>query len=195
MDPFLSLLHSFSSSLADKELSSMKFLCQEKIGKRKLESVQSGVELFTILLEQQDITRDNVAFLEEMLRDIKREDLLSKLKQFVGEGEVKASADQPDPHEKRLQRVAMEVICDNVSRNWRMLMRKLEFCDVKMDRIVDANPRDQREQLFQSLREWQRWRGREAKVADLIAALRGCSMNLVADIVEQELSLLDNGPR
>ncbi|NXN19761.1 FADD protein, partial [Indicator maculatus] len=180
MDPFLSLLHSFSSSLTDRELSAMKFLCMDKIGKRKLEDVHTGGELFTILLEQQDITRYNVAFLEELLRNIKREDLLLKLKQFVDEGEVKAPEDQPDPHEK-----PMEVICDNVGRDWKMLMRKLDFCDVKMDRIVEANPRDLREQLVQSLREWQRWRGRDAKVADLITALRGCGMNLVADRVEQ----------
>ncbi|NXF94756.1 FADD protein, partial [Eubucco bourcierii] len=180
MDPFLSLLHSFSSSLTKEELSAMKFLCRNKIRKRKLESVESGRELFTILLEQHDITRENVSFLEELLRDIKREDLLSKLKQFVDEGEVKAPEDQPDPHEK-----SMEVICDNVGRDWRMLIRKLDLGDVKIDRIVAANPRDLREQLFQSLREWQRWRGRDAKVADLITALRGCSMNLVADRVEQ----------
>lgn len=101
MDPFLALLHCFSSSLTDKELSEMKFLCRDRITKRKLESVQSGGELFAILLEQCDITREKVAFLEELLGSIKREDLLAKLKQFVDEGEVTAPEDQPDPHEKR----------------------------------------------------------------------------------------------
>ncbi|NXG46908.1 FADD protein, partial [Psilopogon haemacephalus] len=180
MDPFLSLLHSFSSSLTDRELSDMKFLCRHKIGKRKLEAVQSGDELFTILLEQQNMTREDVAFLEELLRNIKREDLLSRLTQFMDEGEVMSPENQPDPHEK-----PMEVICDNVGRDWKMLIRKLDVSDVRMDRIVAANPRDLREQLLQSLREWQRWRGRDAKVADLIRALRGCNMNLVADKVEQ----------
>ncbi|KAF1403415.1 FAS-associated death domain protein, partial [Spheniscus humboldti] len=180
MDPFLTLLHSFSSSLSDGELSSLKFLCREKIGKRKLESVRSGGELFSILLEQQLIASHEVSFLEGLLESIKREDLVSQLKQFVEEGEVNAPDDQPDVHEK-----PFEVICENVGRDWKILMRKLGFSEVKMDRVVAANPFNLREQLAQSLREWQKWKGRDAKVTDLIKALRGCNMNLVADRVEQ----------
>ncbi|NXI42300.1 FADD protein, partial [Galbula dea] len=180
MDPFLTLLHSFSLSLSDSELSSLKFLCTGKIGKRKLEFVQSARELFSILLEQQDITRTNVAFLEMLLENIKRQDLVSQLKQFVEEGEVSTPDDQPDVHEKPI-----EVICNNVGRDWKMLMRKLDLSEVQMDRIVEANPRNLREQLVQSLREWQRWKGRDARVADLMKALRSCDMNLVADKVEQ----------
>ncbi|KFQ49929.1 Protein FADD, partial [Pelecanus crispus] len=180
MDSFLTLLHSFSLSLSDSELSSLKFLCREKIGKRKLEAVQSGKELFSILLEQQLITSSRVSFLEALLQNIKREDLVSQLKQFVEEGEVRAPDDQPDAHEKPI-----EVICENVGRDWKMLMRKLGISEVKMDRIVTANPFNLQEQLVQSLREWQKWKGRDAKVTDLIKALRGCNMNLVADMVEQ----------
>ncbi|NXI60107.1 FADD protein, partial [Chloroceryle aenea] len=130
--------------------------------------------------EQQDIARDNVSFLEKLLKSIRREDLVSQLQQFVEEGEVNAPNDQPDVHEKPI-----EVICNNVGRNWKMLMRKLDLSEVQMDRIVEAHPRDLREQLVQSLREWQKCRGRDAKVTDLIKALRGCDMNLVADKVEQ----------
>ncbi|NWS53490.1 FADD protein, partial [Chunga burmeisteri] len=180
MDPFLTLLHSFSSSLSDSELSSLKFLCRDNIGKRRLEAVQSGGELFSILLEQQLIARDKVSFLHVLLESIKREDLVSQLNQFVEEGEVYAPDDQPDMHEK-----PMEVICDNVGRDWRMLIRKLGVSEVKIDRIVVANPYNLHEQLAQSLREWQKWKGKDAKVSDLIKALRACNMNLVADKVEQ----------
>ncbi|XP_050754300.1 FAS-associated death domain protein [Gymnogyps californianus] len=195
MDPFLSLLHSFSSRLSDSELSSLKFLCRATIGKRKLESVQSGGDLFSILLEQQLIASDKVAFLERLLESIKREDLVSQLKQFVEEGEVSAPDDQPDMHEKGLQKAAIEVICENVGRDWKMLMRKLGISEVKMDRIVAANPFNLHEQLFQSLREWQKWKGKDAKVTDLIKALRACNMNLVADRVEQKLLPLNAGTR
>ncbi|XP_074005865.1 FAS-associated death domain protein [Numenius arquata] len=195
MDPFLALLNSFSSFLSDAELASLKFLCRGEISKRKLESVQSGRDLFAILIEQQLIASDNVLFLEKLLKNIKREDLVSQLKQFEEEGEVSAPDDQPDAHEKRLQKAAIEVICDNVGKDWKMLMRKLDISEVKLERIVAANPYNLREQLHQSLREWQKWKGRDAKVTDLIKALRDCKMNLVADNVEQKLLQLNTETR
>ncbi|NWZ24179.1 FADD protein, partial [Asarcornis scutulata] len=180
MDPFLTLLHSFSSSLSAAELRDLKFLCQDKIGKRKLESVQSGAELFNFLLEQQVISSHNADFLKTMLKVIKREDLVTRLEHFVEEGEANVPEDQPDMNEKPI-----EVICENVGREWKMLMRKLGFSEVKMDRIIAANPLNLKEQLVQSLREWQKWKGKDAKVTDLIKGLRDCNMNLVADLVEQ----------
>ncbi|KFV02575.1 Protein FADD, partial [Tauraco erythrolophus] len=180
MDPFLALLHSFSLSLSDGELSSLKFLCRDKIGKRKLEAVRNGRELFNILLEQQLIASDNVSFLEGLLESIQRKDLVVQLKQFVERRELNDPHDQPDEHEKPI-----EVIRENVGRDWRMLIRKLGISEVRIDRIVAANPFNLCEQLLQSLQEWRKWKGKDAKVTDLIKALRGCNMNLVADKVEQ----------
>ncbi|NXJ15239.1 FADD protein, partial [Odontophorus gujanensis] len=180
MDPFLALLNSLSASLSHRELDELKFLCRDRIGKRKLESVQSGRELFNFLLEQQLIASHNVDLLKSMFKTIKRKDLISQLEQFIEEGEASAPDEQPDVNERLIQ-----VICENVGRDWKMLMRKLDLSEVKMDRIIAANPCDLREQLVQSLREWQKWKGKDAKVTDLIKALRDCNMNLVADIAEQ----------
>ncbi|NXN95655.1 FADD protein, partial [Rhinopomastus cyanomelas] len=179
MDPFLSLQLTISQNLVEDEISAMKSVCQHITGKSKMESVKIGMELFSILMEQQIITKDNVVFLEEMLKIIKRNDLVSLVKQFVEEGQVTEPEDQPDPNEK-----PFEVICDNVGRDWRMLMRKLDVSDVMLARIEAAHPYNMREQLYQSLREWQKLKRREAKVEDLIKTLRSCDMNLAADLVE-----------
>ncbi|NXI25100.1 FADD protein, partial [Sterrhoptilus dennistouni] len=161
------------------ELSEMKFLCRDKIGKRKLDLAQSGQELFDILMEQQEITKDNLELLKKLLQHIKRRDLLSQVMQFE-EGEPQALEDQPDEHER-----SRDVICDNLGREWKRLMRELGMPEVKLDRIEEAYPRKLYEQLVQALREWQKWKGKDAKVADLIKALRACKLNFVADKVEE----------
>ncbi|NXO77136.1 FADD protein, partial [Sitta europaea] len=176
---FLSLLHSISSGLSDTELSAMKFLCRDKIRKRKLEAVQSGRELFGILMEQQEIANDNLKFLKELLQHIERSDLLSQLVQFEEE-EPHTLHDQLDWHEK-----PVGVICDHIGREWKKLMRELEMPEVKLERIEAAYRDNLYEKIVQALREWQRWKGKDAKVADLIKALRGCKLNLVADEVEK----------
>ncbi|NXO25758.1 FADD protein, partial [Cisticola juncidis] len=178
LDPLRSLLHSISAGLSAKELSDMKFLCPS-IGKRKLDAVQSGQELFSILMERQEITNDNLELLKKLLQHIKRRDLLSMVVQFEEE-EPHDPGDQPDEHEK-----SVAVICDNVGRDWKKLMRALGMPEVKLERIEADHPFKLYEQLFQALREWQKWKGKDAKVADLIKALRGCNMNLVADKVEE----------
>lgn len=101
MDPFLALLNSLSACLSASELHDLKFLCQDKIGKRKLESVQSGRELFNFLMEQQLISSHKVDLLKTMFKSIKREDLVLRLEHFIEEGEASAPDERPDMKERR----------------------------------------------------------------------------------------------
>lgn len=189
MDKLLSLLHKFSINLSEKELDELKFLCREKIGKRKLESVKSGVDLFTFLLEMKEISLDHLDGLRRLLSDIKREDLVEQLDAFTENG-LHDAGDQPDPREREQLAAAFNVICDNVGRNWKNLIRQLKVPEARIDGITAAYPLQMREQLMQSLKEWQKRKGANANVAELLAALQDTKMKLVADIVEEELSKL-----
>lgn len=82
MDPFLVLLHSLSSSLSGNDLTDLKFLCRERVSKRKLERVQSGLDLFSVLLEQNDLERGHTGLLRELLASLGRHDLLQRLDDF-----------------------------------------------------------------------------------------------------------------
>ncbi|XP_059704406.1 FAS-associated death domain protein [Haemorhous mexicanus] len=194
VDRFLSLQLSISSGLSAAEVDTMKFLCRDKIAKRKLETVRIGLELFSILMEQQVIASHQLGFLKELLQHIRRGDLLSLVEQFE-QAELHAPDDQPDEHEKRLLKVAFDVIRASVGRDWKKLMRELGLPEVKLDKVETAYRYDLEEMVLQALREWQKWKGKDAKVADLIKALQGCNLKLVADWIEDKLSQVNSGTK
>lgn len=82
MDPFLVLLHSVSTGLSSSELTDIKFLCQDRVSKKKLERVQSGLDLFSVLLEQSELDPHNPELLRELLVSLRRQDLLRLLDEF-----------------------------------------------------------------------------------------------------------------
>ncbi|KAM9221617.1 FAS-associated death domain protein isoform 3-T3 [Dugong dugon] len=140
VDPFLELLHSVSVGLTSSELTELKFLCTGRVGKRKLERVQSAHELFSVLLEQGDLGADYPELLRELLASLRRHDLLRRLDDFeAGAGAAAAEEDL---------RAAFDVICDNVGKDWRRLARQLKISDSKIDAIEERYPRNLTEQIF-----------------------------------------------
>lgn len=93
MDPFLVLLHSVSAGLASEELTQLKFLCRDRVGKRKLERVQSGLDLFSVLMEQSELDRAHTALLRFLLESLRRQDLLQLLDAFEDRATAGTDAD------------------------------------------------------------------------------------------------------
>nr|XP_004653974.2 FAS-associated death domain protein [Jaculus jaculus] len=174
MDPFLVLLHSLSTSLSSSELTELKFLCRGRVGKRKLELVQSGLDLFSVLLEQNELEPKRPELLRELLGSLRRHDLLRRLDDF----EAGAAPGEED------LRWAFDIVCDNVGRDWRRLARQLKVSDAKIDGIEERYPRNLSERLREALRMWKNTEKENATAAQLVHALRACRLNLVADLVE-----------
>nr|ACK43162.1 FAS (TNFRSF6)-associated via death domain [Mus spretus] len=179
MDPFLVLLHSLSGSLSGNDLMELKFLCRERVSKRKLERVQSGLDLFTVLLGQNDLERGRTGLLRELLASLRRHDLLQRLDDFEA-----GTATAAPPGEADLQ-VAFDIVCDNVGRDWKRLARELKVSEAKMDGIEEKYPRSLSERVRESLKVWKNAEKKNASVAGLVKALRTCRLNLVADLVEE----------
>lgn len=177
------LLHSLSSSLSSNDLTDLKFLCRERVSKRKLERVQSGLDLFSVLLEQNDLERGRTELLRELLASVRRQDLLQRLDDFEA-GTAAAAA----PGEADLQ-VAFDIVCENVGRDWRRLARELKLSEAKIDGIEERYPRSLSERVRESLRAWKNAEKENASVAGLVRALRACRLNLVADLVEEALTV------
>ncbi|XP_024430195.2 FAS-associated death domain protein [Desmodus rotundus] len=180
MDPFLVLLHSVSTGLSNSELADLKFLCQGRLGKRKLERVQSGVDLFSLLLEQNELDREHPELLRELLASLRREDLLRLLDDFEAGAEGRAAPEEQDFC------AAFDIVCDHVGKDWRRLARQLRVSDSKIDAIEVKHPRNLVEQVRESLRVWKSAARGHATVSHLVQALRACRLNLVADLIEED---------
>lgn len=85
MDPyqFKAVLLEISNQLTEDQLNKAKFLCQDDIGKRSMETIDSGTKLFTALSERGKLGPANTELLGRMLQQIRRDDLCQILDAFV----------------------------------------------------------------------------------------------------------------
>ncbi|MBN3311490.1 FADD protein, partial [Atractosteus spatula] len=192
MNGFLDVLYQISQRLSKDNLNSLKFLCVEDIKKKKLEQINQGTELFQCLMEMNKIGPDSTEFLHYLLGHIDRQDLIELLQRFERDGPAGLNDNQPDVKEREKLDAAFGVIVENMGRDWRMFARKLGITDAKLDHIREKHPFNMEEQVREVLRVWQKTKGKEAKVMDLIDKLRECKMNLTADYVEKELDSMKN---
>lgn len=93
-DEFNAVLLQISNELKDDNLNNLKFLCSDCIGKKHLEKVKMGVDLFQLLKEANKIEPGDTRFLCEMLDKINRRDLGDKVRSLQN------TSDQPDAEEE-----------------------------------------------------------------------------------------------
>ncbi|XP_077318443.1 FAS-associated death domain protein [Lithobates pipiens] len=189
MEDFNVMLLRIAGKLSDADLNDMKFLCQDKIPRKKMETITSPTDLFMKLMELTEISKDDLNFLIVLLQHTQRHDLAKEVKGFQGPpmSREEASVDE-DPDEDQLGQ-AFDIICENVGKDWKMLMRTLGVTDSTMEQISYANPYNLREQIRQCLREWKKKKRENANVSALIKALEKCRMKLVAEKITDKLNL------
>ncbi|XP_067850242.1 protein FADD [Heptranchias perlo] len=185
---FNAMLNNISQDLSADNLESLKFLCKESVGKRQLETISSGNQLFQALEERSLLSPEDTHFLSVLLKNIKRPDLENQLSAFQrGHGQLQQPVCEVGADTERLE-AAFEVICSNIGKDWRMFARKLGHKEALLQQIQYRYPSDMREQILQALREWQRVKGEDATVDMLVKVLRSCRLNMVADTVEEEVN-------
>lgn len=183
MDTFSVTLLNISKKLDEKELADMKFLCQKKIVKKKMESISNATDLFRHLKELVVISEDNLSFLVQLLNTINRPDLAQEVERFQGP----QSGAEPEERDQLDQ--AFDIICDNVGKDWKRLIRTLGVTEATIDQVVDANRNDMREQLRQCLNQWKKKKRDSASVSALVQALENCRMRLIAERLVEAINL------
>ncbi|XP_063294826.1 FAS-associated death domain protein [Pelobates fuscus] len=187
MDDLSIMLLGISTKLDDKELKDLKFLCREKIFKKRLESINSATDLFTCLMELNEISNENLDTLIKLLKLIKRDDLVN----IVDDYQIHhlGFSTQPERQERSQLDQAFDIICENLGSNWKMLMRRLGVTDVILERAVAAHPYSMYEQQMQCFKDWRRMKGEAATVSVLCEALRSSKLKLIEDILTEKLEL------
>ncbi|XP_073515651.1 FAS-associated death domain protein [Phyllobates terribilis] len=183
MDNFPKLLLEISEKLDERELESMKFLCSKKIVKKKMEMIKSPLDLFRQLQELTDISEDDLTFLISLLTTINRFDLVKKVELFLGQHP------EEEPKERDQMDEAFDIICDNVAKEWRRLIRTLGLPEMIIEQAMCANPYNMREQLMQCLIEWRKMKKDSATVSALVQALEKCKLRLVSERLTEAINL------
>lgn len=74
-----------------------------------------------------------------------------------------------------------ETIVENLGKHWRKFVRTLGLSDPDMDYIIEEHRGNTREQIWRCLKLWQSKNQSAANKNTLIAALRKCGYNMIAD--------------
>lgn len=100
------ILLKISDQLSSEQLKKMKFLCKDDIGKKDMEKISAGSQLFQFLMERGKLSADNTEYVCRLLRNIERHDLSEKLQNLDAESED--IRDQPDETERGRKSTGVE---------------------------------------------------------------------------------------
>ncbi|KAI4885696.1 hypothetical protein NFI96_020750 [Prochilodus magdalenae] len=181
---FKTMLLEISRNLSSADLTSLKFLCQDTIGKKKTEDIDAGIQLFEYLIQRGEIGPNDTTKLRELLNRIGRQDFLEVVESYESRSEP---ADLPDKAELDKINIATDVILEHLGSKWLQFGRKLGLKDGMLDGIEEKHPRNLEEKVREVIKLWKKMRKQQARVDELIKALRGCSQNFTADLVEKEI--------
>ncbi|XP_054774197.2 FAS-associated death domain protein-like [Lytechinus pictus] len=206
--------YKIGKSLSPEEIHDFKFLCKDIPGftQTDVDEISDGLALITKLEQLDVLTKEKVDLVVNFLSLVNRKDLEGDLKQYEQEfitrsmeGQVGGPVAQPMSAQfqqnngyqsaafnSQNQPAAMgedlstefDVIVENIGRDWRQLARRLGLTEVDIECITENHSRNLREQSRQALWMWKNKHRREATRQALIATLRKCKMNYIADIVE-----------
>ncbi|XP_051504154.1 FAS-associated death domain protein-like [Myxocyprinus asiaticus] len=183
---FRAMLLAISDKLDEDHLKKLKFLCQEDIGRKKLEKINKGIDVFECLIERAKIGPDNTDVLRRLLDDIGQKVLVDIIDNYERHA-TGSPAEIPDAKEQEKINIATEVMVVQLGRRWTLVGRKLGLTTTKLEGIKEKHHNDLEEQVRELVREWMKMQKNKARVQELIQALRACMLNLTADLVEKKL--------
>ncbi|XP_062376264.1 protein FADD [Sardina pilchardus] len=184
-EAFNAMLLDISNELNEQNLAELKFLCT-KIGKKRMENVKVGIDLFRHLKELNELRPGHAVCLCTLLAQIKRQDLVDKVQEYMSNNATDVVG-PPESKEQAKVKKAIDVIVENLGKDWLRYGRRLGLPEVKLEQIRVKHPFNLEEQVMGMFSEWKQLKKEDAKADDLVQALRSCRLNRTADLVETEM--------
>ena len=75
-------LLSIVQELTEEDLGKMKFLCRDLLTVKEIDSICNVMDLFTLLEQRQELSKENFFIVQEILTQLNRQDLLERLLEF-----------------------------------------------------------------------------------------------------------------
>lgn len=97
---FRAMLLDISNKLSEENVKSLKFLC-DNIGKKRLEKINKGIELFECLIERAEIGPNNTDLLRKLLNKIDQKVLVDIIEDYETHA-TRIPADGLDEEERGL---------------------------------------------------------------------------------------------
>ncbi|XP_077999405.1 FAS-associated death domain protein-like [Glandiceps talaboti] len=185
------------------EVEQIKFMCYF-ISRARKEKITSTVQLLEEIEYADKLSVDDTEFLKECVGEINRKDLVRIIEEYEQlwlrpNTNVQGSApvnmtrvSQSRPNRGVIAQEQgpdltdeFEFLRNHLGRDWRSLARRFRLSETDIDSISHDYVRDLKEQSMQALLLWKQYQGSAANKQMLVATLRKCNLNFLADQLEE----------
>ena len=114
-DPFQMFLERLSQEIEEEQLESLKFMLENHIPAGTLEKCKTARQLFKCMKQQSLLRSNNLDFLEQLLTDAQRSDLVEIVKDFKRQPTMETDSGYPGNYGIRFR---ITCICTHVLLRW-----------------------------------------------------------------------------
>ena len=128
LDPFQTFLERLSQEIEEEQLESLKFMLDNHIPAGTLEKCKTARQLFKRMKQQSLLRSNNLDFLERLLTEAKRSDLVEIVKDFKRQPTMEIDSGYPGNYGTRFPHTLLLVIMYILYFNFILGLKFISLC-------------------------------------------------------------------
>ena len=128
LDPFQTFLERLSQEIEEEQLESLKFMLETHIPAGTLEKCKTARQLFKRMKQQSLLRSNNLDFLERLLTEAKRSDLVEIVKDFKGQPTMEMDSGYPGNYGIRFPHTLLLIIMYILYFNFILGLKFISLC-------------------------------------------------------------------